>query len=84
MPPGTAARCDNIDLAADEIGGQRRQPIVVKLRPAVLDGQVLPFDIAGLTQTLSERGQQRSVRVGRSPIEVADHWNRLLLRAGSA
>ena len=51
---------DHIDLAADEIGDQCGQPIIVVLRPAVFDRYVLPLDIAGFAQSLAERGDERS------------------------
>ena len=39
-----AAACqDHVDLAADEVGGQCRQPIIVVLRPAVFDRHALLF-----------------------------------------
>jgi len=38
-----AAHChDHVDLAADEIGGQCRKPIVAALDPAVFDRYVCP------------------------------------------
>jgi hypothetical protein len=43
-----AARHDQIDLAADEIGRQCGQPIIAVPRPAVFDRYVLSFDIACL------------------------------------
>ena len=52
-----ADRHDHIDSAADQIDGQRGQPIIVTLRPAVFDRQVLALDIAGFAQPLAERGQ---------------------------
>ena len=54
-----AARRDQIDLAADEVGGQCGQPIIVALRPAVFDRHVLALDIAGFAQPLAERGHKR-------------------------
>ena len=52
-----ARRHDHVDLAADEIGGQGGQPIIMALRPAVFDRHVLSLDIAGFAQSLPERGQ---------------------------
>src|SRR5947207_495572 len=43
----TAACCDQIDLATDEIGSQCGQSIIAALCPAVFDRQILPLDIAG-------------------------------------
>jgi hypothetical protein len=74
-------RRDHLDLAADEVGGQCRQPIGVALRPAVFDRDVLTFDVAGFVQSLAERGHIRGNRIGRRGAEDADHRHRLLLRA---
>ena len=43
---GAAARDDHGHLTADQIGGQRRQSIVLTLRPTIFDRHVLAFDIA--------------------------------------
>ncbi len=48
---------DHIDLAADELGGQPGQPIEMTLRPAIFDGDVVPFDIAHLAQPVAETGE---------------------------
>ena len=58
-------RGDHVDLAADEIGGQRRQPIVVVLCPAVFDRDVLALDVAGVAQSLAKRGRKGCNRAGR-------------------
>ena len=47
---------DHRHLAADQIGRQRRQSIVLTFRPAIFDRDVLALDIAGLLQALAERG----------------------------
>src|SRR5207302_644348 len=39
---------DYADLAGDEVGGYCGQPIVVALRPAVFDREILPLDVAGV------------------------------------
>ena len=44
MPPDVA-RTET--LAANQIGRQRQQPIVLSIRPAVFDRHVLAFDEAG-------------------------------------
>ena len=57
----SVARCDDhCHLAADQIGRQRWQPIVLILRPAVFDRDVLTFDIAGLLQALTECGHTKA------------------------
>ncbi len=76
-----AAGRDHVDLAADEIGGQCGQPIIVALRPAVFDRHVLSLDIAGFAQSLAERGHNGAYGAGRPAAEEADHRHRLLLRA---
>jgi hypothetical protein len=39
----------------NQIGGERRQLIVLKIRPAVFNHYVLSLDIAGIKQSLLER-----------------------------
>ena len=58
-PQGCRRVDDHVDLAADEIGGQCGQPIIVALRPAVFDRHVLSLDVAGFAQSLVERGDNR-------------------------
>jgi hypothetical protein len=77
-----AACEDQVDLAADEIGGQRGQPIIVALREAVFDRYVLSVDVAGFAQPVEEGGQKMSgSNEGRAAAEEADHRYRLLLPA---
>src|SRR6516162_5591181 len=75
---GAAHRHDQVDLAADEVGGQRRQPIIMALGPAVFELDVLALDVAGFTQSLMERTAE--VWRGREGTELADYRHRLLLR----
>jgi hypothetical protein len=75
---------DHVDLAADEIRRQGRQPIEVSFRPAIFDRNVLALDVAEFAHPLAESGeipQSRGV-VRRCGGEDADHRHRLLLRAG--
>lgn len=56
-PGGQCRRCaprrgDHRHLAANQIECQGRQPIVVPVRPTVLDADVLAFDEAGFVQAL--------------------------------
>src|SRR5262249_53234978 len=44
---------DHGDLSTNQFGRQRRQPIVLALRPAVFDHDVLALDIAGVFETLA-------------------------------
>ena len=67
--PQRRRRChDHVDLAADQIGGQCGQPIIVALRPAVFDRHVLSLDVAGLAQPLAERGQIGADAPGELPL----------------
>src|SRR5262245_24654265 len=50
---------DDSDPTANEVGGEHRQPIVVTFCPAVLDGDILAFDVSNLFQPLIERGYER-------------------------
>src|SRR5262245_45032239 len=42
--------------AADKVGHQRRQPLVLTAEPVVLHRNVLAFDVAGFAQALAEGG----------------------------
>src|SRR5262249_39269597 len=77
----TALRHNERHMAAHEFCRQCGKPIVVTLRPAVLDRDVLAFDVAGFLQTLSECANKVRIRSGRSAMKVTDHWNNRLLRA---
>jgi hypothetical protein len=44
-------------LSANEVGRQRRQPIVMTLRPAVFDRDILVFDVADFVQAPAEGGR---------------------------
>ena len=68
-----AAGNDQVDLAVNEFGRHCRQSIVVAFRPAILDRDVLPLNIAALAQSLAERGQDRCIEAGRPAAQIADH-----------
>src|SRR5262249_15591648 len=76
----TALRHNERHMAAHEFCRQRGKPIVVTLRPAVFDRDVLAFDVAGFLQTLAECGNEVRIRSRRSAVEITDHWNNRLLR----
>jgi hypothetical protein len=58
-----AAACqDHINIAADEVSCQCRQPIIATLRPTVFDRYVLAFDPAGFAQPLANPGHERRTR----------------------
>ena len=54
---GAAGRHDYVHSAADEIGSERQQQIVLLAAPAIIDGDVLSLDIAGFAQALVKRCQ---------------------------
>ena len=49
-----AAGDDHVRLETDQFGGEIGKPLVLPLGPPVLDDDVLPLDVAELTQPLSE------------------------------
>jgi len=71
-------------MAAYEFCRQCGKAIVVTLRPAVFDRDVLAFDVAGFLQTLAERANEVRIRSGRSAMKITDHWNNRPLRAPRA
>src|SRR5215472_4147099 len=74
-------REDQVDLAADELGGERGQPLKPALCGAVFDRHVLSLEITGFTQPLKEPSPSRRSGAGGSAgaREEADHRHRLLL-----
>ena len=65
---------------ANEIGCQCWQPVVLIVREAIFDRDVLAFDIASFFQTPMERGKKVRVVIGRPTAEEPDHRHRRLLR----
>ena len=72
---------DHGHLTMNQFGREHRQSIVLALRPAVFDRDVLTFDEACLLQALAERGHEVRRVGGRSAAEKPDHRHRRLLRA---
>ena len=70
---GASRRDDHGDPSANEIGGQLWQPIELTFRPAVFDGDVRAFDIAGVLEALADCLQALRDRVRRCGVEEADH-----------
>jgi hypothetical protein len=68
-------------LTTNEIGHQGRHPVVLIVGPAVFNGDVLAFDIAGLFQAPTERDQDGLIFSGRPTIKETDYWQCGLLRA---
>src|SRR5262249_8826297 len=63
------------------IGGERRQPLVIALRPAVFDRNVAALDETRPIEALTECGQDE-VQVARpQTAEESNHRHRRLLRA---
>src|SRR5262249_19138870 len=72
---------DHTDLPAHQLSHQRRQPIVLVLRPAVLDHHVLAFDVASLLQAANESSHVGRVRFRRWRAKKPGHGHSRLLRA---
>src|SRR6516164_4584444 len=77
---GSARRGNHVHTAANQIGCQRRQLIVVVLRPAELDRHVLAFDEGGPVQPAAEFGHEMRGPLGRLTVKEANHQHRRLLR----
>ena len=68
-------------LTTNEIGHQRRHPVVLIVSPAVFNGNVLSFYVAGLIQAPAECDQDTSILSGRPTIKEPDYRRRRLLRS---
>src|SRR5262249_8356631 len=68
-------------LAANQIGRQRGQSVILAFCPAILDRGVLPFDVASFLQPLAKRADERRKSPCRCTVEETDHRHRRLLRA---
>ena len=75
---------DDGDLAAHEFCGQRGQAIVVIIRPAIIDRDVLAFGVAGFGETLMEAGQIGLHAFRRSSVEKPDHRHLAVAHARQA
>ena len=73
---------DHRDLSTNEVVCQCGKAIVLTLRPAVFDGDVLTFDVAALLQTLVELGQELGKWTWRGAIEEAYNGRRRLRVGG--
>src|SRR3974390_57627 len=60
------------------IGGVLRQSIVFSFRPAIVDCNVLAFDVAGFLQPLAEGGREMCERARRGGAEEPNHGHRFL------
>src|SRR5262245_16891069 len=77
----TSRRDDHGHLPADQIRGQRRQPIDLIFGPAIFDRYIYALDVARLPQSLAESPQTVGKSVRRCGVEEPDHRHRRLLRA---
>src|SRR5262245_3192481 len=79
---GRAARHrDHRHPTTDQIGRQFLHPIVLTLRPAILDRDVLTFHKARFVEPLPERRQEGPEVLKRTETEEPDHRHRRLLRS---
>jgi hypothetical protein len=62
----------------NQIGRHRRQAVVLIIRPAVFDHNILAIDVAGLGQTFMKSCQLSRVILGGSSVDEPDHRHRLL------
>ena len=79
-----ADRHNNCDLAANEVGGELRQPIVLALGPAILDRRVAALNETSVLQTPAEAGHKMRGRISQGRAEKPYHRHRRLLGARRA
>ena len=75
-----AGRDDHGNVAMNEIADQCRYPIVVTLRPTVLNGHVAAFTVAGFLQAETERSDKLRARFGKTGAGESDDRHCTLLR----
>ena len=75
---------DHSHLATNQIGGERGQPIVLAVGPAVFNRDIFAFDIARLFQAALECAHERTPLGGGRAAEESDHRHRGLLCAPPA
>ena len=68
-------------MTVNQIGGQRRQLIVLTLCPPVLECQVSALDVTGFSQAPTECGGDSHALIERREVEKPNHWHGWLLRA---
>src|SRR5262245_44970159 len=78
---GTADRNDHCNAAADQVGRQCRQPIILTVGPAVFHRHILVLDITDFLQALTNRSNIGRVRRGGRAAEKTNHPHRQLLLA---
>src|SRR5262249_42419291 len=77
--PDTSRRSDDADLMPKQVDDECRQSIVLTLGPAIFDGDVLPFDVSALLQSLMECCECIGGLAGGPTAEKADHRHGRLL-----
>src|SRR5262249_50624073 len=77
----SARRGNHVHAAANQIGCQHRQLIILVLRPAEFDCHVLAFDKGRFVQAATERSYHMRGISGRLTVEEANHGHPRLLRA---
>ena len=77
----TAIRHDRSYIASHQFGCHLEQLLVMAFSPAILDGDILPDDIAGALEAVREAGDIEFVGCGRPGADKPDHRHRRLLRA---
>src|SRR5262247_584489 len=71
-------RSDHRHVTAYQIGCEVGQYVVLVLRPAILDHNILALDVTGFTKALPECGQIACTISKRRAAEESDHHHRLL------
>src|SRR6516162_10480884 len=74
-------RSDHRHLMAYQIGCEVGQSVVLVLRPAILDRNILALDVAGFTKALAECGQIACTINRPRAAQESYHRHRRLLRA---
>src|SRR5262249_13381312 len=72
---------DEVDAAADQVSDERGKAISVPVSRAILDAQVLPFDIAMLVKAAQQSVEIRLVAIWRYRLKNADSIDAASLRA---
>jgi hypothetical protein len=76
-----AARNDDRDLTAHQVGRQSRQSIELVLRPTIFDQDVAAINVAGFAQALPKCRHEIGAGLGRTIMQKPDDRHRRLLRA---
>src|SRR5262249_26088376 len=77
----TSGSDDDRDAARSQIGGKPGKPLMLPLRPTILDRDILAFHVAELAETALECSHEVGESSWESIAEIANHRHRLRLRA---